>query len=157
VRYDDVLLETDQELTFSCYMRQPGASYDWHAWMLAHDNVYVQPTACSSSLSPAPTFLEETVLLVQSVLYLMTSIVTYCVIFCNQNQTILTNIDINFIPINIHSFNSRFIVRVFFIYGYYLHIVIRLEAGLQPNIGFTFEWAPYALFYRFPSAKLHEI
>jgi len=41
VRYDDVLLETDQELTFSCYLRQPGASYDWHAWMLAHDNVYV--------------------------------------------------------------------------------------------------------------------
>jgi len=40
VRYDDVLLETDQELTFSCYMRHPGASYDWHAWMLAHDNVY---------------------------------------------------------------------------------------------------------------------
>ena len=41
VRYDDVLLETDQELTFACYMRQPGATYDWHAWMLAHDNVYV--------------------------------------------------------------------------------------------------------------------
>ena len=40
VRYDDVLLETDQELTFACYLRQPGATYDWHAWMLAHDNVY---------------------------------------------------------------------------------------------------------------------
>jgi len=40
VRYDDVLLETDQELTFACYLRQHGDTYDWHAWMLAHDNVY---------------------------------------------------------------------------------------------------------------------
>ena len=48
VRYDDVLLETDQELTFACYMRQPGATYDWHAWMLAHDNVYVYMTSYHS-------------------------------------------------------------------------------------------------------------
>jgi len=36
-------------------------------------------------------------------------------------------------------------------------IVIRLQARLKRNIGFTFECAPYAGFYRFPSAKFHEI
>jgi len=36
-------------------------------------------------------------------------------------------------------------------------LIIRLEARLQPNIGLTFERAPYARFYRFPSAKFHEI
>ena len=55
VRYDDVLLETDQELTFTCYMRQPGATYNWHAWMVAHDNVYDDNCLflylCSSSCS----------------------------------------------------------------------------------------------------------
>ena len=34
-------------------------------------------------------------------------------------------------------------------------IFIWLEAGLR--LGFTFERAPYAPFYRFPSAKFHEI
>jgi len=36
-------------------------------------------------------------------------------------------------------------------------LVIQLEARLQPNIRFTFERAPYAQFYRFLSAKFHEI
>ena len=36
-------------------------------------------------------------------------------------------------------------------------LTIRLEAKLQLNIGFTFKRAPYARFYRFPSAKFHEI
>jgi len=31
------------------------------------------------------------------------------------------------------------------------------QAKLQRNIGFTFERAPYARFYRFPSAKFHEL
>jgi len=48
VRYDDVLLETDQELTFACYLRQPGdETYDWHAWMVAHDNVYAENVSLS--------------------------------------------------------------------------------------------------------------
>jgi len=36
-------------------------------------------------------------------------------------------------------------------------MITRLEARLQPNIGFTFERAPYARFYPFLSAKFHEI
>ena len=37
-------------------------------------------------------------------------------------------------------------------------MIIRLEAGLQPNIGFTFERAPYARFtdFRRPNFKKFE-
>ena len=38
-----------------------------------------------------------------------------------------------------------------------LIVIRRLETRLQPNIGFTFERAPYARFYRFSPAKFHEI
>ena len=41
--------------------------------------------------------------------------------------------------------------------GYGKSFIIRLEARLQPNTEFTFEREPYARFYRFPSAKFHEI
>jgi len=36
-------------------------------------------------------------------------------------------------------------------------LVIRFEARVQLNIGFTFESAPYGQFYRFPPAEFHEI
>jgi len=36
-------------------------------------------------------------------------------------------------------------------------IIIRLEPRLQLSIGFAFERASYARFYRFPSAEFHEI